>query len=207
VLGLIALGLGAAHAIQPGHGKTLVTAAALGPGARFYQPALLGLATTTAHVGSVLLIAAALWYTGTSRVGSIHLGLARTAGFVIAASGLWRLGRHLGGLGEHEAEAPGIVDRGSIGLIGLGIAGGLVPCWDAVGLLVMAAALGRLAAGVGLVLAFSAEMAAVLVTVGGLAWKLKASVVGLDRHPEWQRRLGLACGALLTTIGLMLFLA
>ncbi len=32
VLALIALGLGAAHAIQPGHGKTLVTAAALGPG-------------------------------------------------------------------------------------------------------------------------------------------------------------------------------
>ena len=74
--------------------------------ARFYQPALLGLATTVAHVGSVLLIAAVLWYTGTSRVGTIHLGLARAAGFVIAASGFWRLGRHLGGHGEHEPEQP-----------------------------------------------------------------------------------------------------
>ena len=69
----------------------------------------------------------------------------------------------------------------------------------------MAAALGRLAAGVGLVLAFSAGMAIVLVAVGCLAWKLKSSVVGLDRNPAWQRRLGLACGALLTTIGLLLF--
>ena len=51
---LLALGLGAAHAIQPGHGKTLVTAMALGPGARLYQPVLLGLATTVAHLGSVL---------------------------------------------------------------------------------------------------------------------------------------------------------
>jgi nickel/cobalt transporter (NicO) family protein len=206
VLALIALGLGAAHAIQPGHGKTLVTAAALGPGARFYQPALLGLATTAAHVGSVLLIAAALWYTGTSRVGTIHLGLAQAAGFVIAASGFWRLGRHLGGHGEHEIEAGETIDRSSLGLIGLGLAGGLVPCWDAVGLLVMAAALGRLAAGVGLVLAFSAGMAAVLVVVGCVAWKLKSSALGLDRNPAWQRRLGLVCGALLATIGLMLFL-
>ena len=69
MLGLIALGLGAAHAIQPGHGKTLVTAVALGPDAKLYQPALLGLATTVSHLGSVLLIAAVLWYTGTSRVG------------------------------------------------------------------------------------------------------------------------------------------
>jgi ABC-type nickel/cobalt efflux system permease component RcnA len=205
-LALIALGLGAAHAIQPGHGKTLVTAAALGPGARFYQPALLGLATTVAHVGSVLLIAAVLWYTGTSRVGTIHLGLAQAAGFVIAASGFWRLGRHFGGHGEHEIEGLGTIERSSLGLIGLGLAGGLVPCWDAVGLLVVAAALGRLTAGVGLVLAFSAGMAAVLVVVGCFAWKLKSSVLGLDRNPAWQRRLGLVCGALLATIGLMLFL-
>jgi ABC-type nickel/cobalt efflux system permease component RcnA len=206
VLALIALGLGAAHAIQPGHGKTLVTAAALGPGARLYQPALLGLATTAAHVGSVLLIAAALWYTGTSRVGTIHLGLAQAAGFVIAASGFWQLGRHLGGHGEHEIEAGETIDHSSLGLIGLGLAGGLVPCWDAVGLLVMAAALGRLAAGVGLVLAFSAGMAIVLVAVGCLAWKLKSAVIGFDRNPAWQRRFGLLCGALLATIGLMLFI-
>jgi nickel/cobalt transporter (NicO) family protein len=205
VLTLIALGLGAVHAIQPGHGKTLVTAAALGPDTRFYQPALLGLATTVAHVGSVLLIAAVLWYTGTSRVGTIHRGLAQTAGFVIAASGFWRLGRHLGGHGEHEVDTHGPIERSSLGLMGLGLAGGLVPCWDAVGLLVMAAALGRLAAGVGLVLAFSAGMAAVLVAVGCLAWKLKSTVVGLDRNPAWQRRLGLVCGSLLAIIGLLLF--
>ncbi len=153
----------------------------------------------------MLLVAAVLWYTGTSRVGTIHRGLAQAAGFVIAASGFWRLGRHLGGHGEHEIEAHGPIERSSLGLIGLGLAGGLVPCWDAVGLLVMAAALGRLAAGVGLVLAFSAGMAAVLVVVGGLAWKLKSAVVGLDRNPAWTRRLGLLCGSMLASIGLLLF--
>ena len=44
-----------------------------------------------------LAIAAVLWYTGSSRVGTIHQGLAQAAGFGIAAAGFWRLGRHLGG--------------------------------------------------------------------------------------------------------------
>jgi nickel/cobalt transporter (NicO) family protein len=201
----IALGLGAAHAIQPGHGKTLVTAVALGPDARFYQPALLGLATTLAHLSSVLLIALVLWYTGSSRVGTIHQGLTQVAGFAIAAVGFWRLGRHLAGYGEHEVEPLGRVNRDNLSLIGLGLAGGLVPCWDAVGLLLIAAAVGRLAAGVELVMAFSTGMAAVLVLVGCLAWKIKSATIGLDAAPTWQRRLGLLCGAILSVIGLWLF--
>jgi ABC-type nickel/cobalt efflux system permease component RcnA len=163
------------------------------------------LAATLAHMGSVLLIAAALWYTGTSRVGTIHQGLVEVAGFVIAAAGFWRLGRHLGGYSEHEIEAVRTAEMGTLGLIGLGLAGGLVPCWDAVGLLVLAAALGRLAAGVGLVLAFSAGMAAVLVAVGWLVWKVKSVAIGLDRAPIWERRLGLLGGLLLSTVGLWLF--
>jgi nickel/cobalt exporter len=205
ILVVLAAGLGAAHAIQPGHGKTLVTAVALGPGARFYQPALLGLATTLTHMGSVLLLAAALWYTGATRVGTVHEGLTKVAGFVIAAAGLWRVGQYLGGFSEHDREEFRKRAMSNRELIGLGLAGGLVPCWDAVGLLVVAAALGRLAAGVGLVLAFSAGMAVVLVAVGWLAWKVKALALSVDREPKWQRGLGLACGMMLSTIGLYLF--
>jgi ABC-type nickel/cobalt efflux system permease component RcnA len=206
MLAVLALVLGAAHAIQPGHGKTLVAAVALGPSARAYQPALLGLATTVAHAGSVLLIAAVLWFTGSGRVGTIHHGLVQAAGFGIAAAGFWRLGRHVGGHGEHELEAGHPVAMNDFGLLGLGLAGGLVPCWDAVGLLVLAAALGRLAAGVGLVLAFSAGMAVVLVAIGSLAWKLKSATIGLNLTPNGQRWLGLFCGGLLATMGLWLFL-
>ena len=60
----------------------------------------------------------------------------------------------------------------------------MVPCWDAVGLLVLAAALGRLAEGVGLVLAFSAGMGLVLLAVGWLAWKFKSKMVVLGRRRE-----------------------
>ena len=65
---LIAAALGAIHSIQPGHGKTLVSAIALQPGASWYQPALLGFMTTLAHTGSVLAIAGLLWCTGASQI-------------------------------------------------------------------------------------------------------------------------------------------
>ena len=198
--------LGAVHALEPGHGKTLVTAVALGPDVRFYQPAILGVATTIAHTGSVLVIAAILWWTGTSKVVPLHLLLTRAAGFAIAAAGFWRLGRHLGGYGAHDDSLPGSAKISNLGLVGLGLAGGLVPCWDAVALIVLAAALGRLAAGVGLVLAFSAGMGLVLVTLGSLACKARSVTLGPKPTTAWQTKLGLASASILAAIGLFLFL-
>lgn len=205
MLALIAALLGAAHAIQPGHGKTLVTAVALGPGVRFYQPALLGLTSTLAHVSSVLLIAAVLWCTGATRIGTTHQALTKVAGFVIGAAGLWRVGRSLGGYFEHDEEAlrPAAINGRS--LIGLGLAGGVVPCWDAVALLLLSAAVGRIAAGVALVLAFSAGMAIVLVVVGMVAMKLKTATLGMEPQGRSRRALGLVCGGVLAAIGCSLY--
>ncbi len=93
----------------------------------------------------------------------------------------------------------------NLGIVGLGMASGLVPCWDAVGLIVLAAALGRLATGVALVVAFSGGMAAVLVAVAWLAGKMRSATNGLERSAIWQRGLGLTCGVMLAAIGLYLF--
>jgi ABC-type nickel/cobalt efflux system permease component RcnA len=204
----IAAGLGAVHAVQPGHGKTLVTAIALGPEARWYQPALLGLVTTMAHTGSVLAIAAVLWFTGASQVAGLHRGLAQAAGFAIAAGGFWRIGRALGPGGEHgDCGAVPADGLSPAGLISLGLAGGLVPCWDAVGLVVLSAALGRLKTGVLLVLAFGLGMAAVLVAVGVIAVRVRMAAQGSARARSYENRLGLASGVVLALIGLKFFLA
>jgi ABC-type nickel/cobalt efflux system permease component RcnA len=208
---LVAAALGAIHAIQPGHGKTLVTAVAIGSRSRAYYPALLGLATTLAHTGGVLLLAAILWWTGASQVAAIHQGLLRVAGFVIAAGGLWRVGHYLGQGGECE-HARSVLSLAEVdalspaSLIGLGIAGGLVPCWDAVGLLVLSAAIGRLPAGVFLVLSFGVGMAGILVAVGVLAAWLKSAMMFSARARAWESQLGLASGLMLAVIGLVFFL-
>ncbi len=203
---LFAAGLGAVHSIQPGHGKTLVSAIALQPEARWYQPALLGLVTTLAHTGSVLGIASILWWTNTSQVTGLHQGLMQAAGFAIAAVGFWRIGRYLGGWREHEGEAklpPAAMSAAS--LVSLGVAAGLVPCWDAVGLVVLAAALGRLTVGVLLVIAFGAGMAAVLVALGLVAARLKSAMLSAGAR-SWESQLGLLSNLILTGLGLTLFL-
>jgi ABC-type nickel/cobalt efflux system permease component RcnA len=204
---IVAAGLGAVHAVQPGHGKTLVSAIALGPDVSWYQPALLGVVATLAHTGSVLFVAAALWVTGATQVADLQRGLIQLTGFAIAAGGLWRLGRHLGEWGFHSHEyqfEPGKLAPGA--LISLGVAGGLVPCWEAVSLVVLSAAIGRLGIGVLLVVAFGTGMACVLVGVGLTAVRLKSKFLSATTN-RWESHLALASAAILTTIGLVLFLS
>jgi ABC-type nickel/cobalt efflux system permease component RcnA len=91
-----------------------------------------------------------------------------------------------------------------VSLVSLGLAGGLVPCWDAVGLVVLSAALGRLAVGVLLVIAFGAGMAAVLIGVGLLAARLKSAILSSVTR-SWESQLGLLSGLILAGLGLALF--
>ncbi len=200
-LALIAFALGAAHAVQPGHGKTLVAATVLGERGGWLRGAALAVVTTLAHTGSVLIVAAGLWWTRSARHGEIHLGLSHVAGFVIASVGLWRLGRHLAGYVEHDARDFERAGSSGRGVLGLGVAGGLVPCWDAVGLIVLAEAVGRLALGVALLFAFGLGMASVLVLVGALAARLQGFLMRPAREERWERRLGLFSGLVLSTIG------
>jgi nickel/cobalt transporter (NicO) family protein len=208
---LIAFGLGAVHAVQPGHGKTLVAATVLGERGTWSRGALLALLTTLTHTGSVLLVALGLWWTQTARYGEIHRTLAHLAGCAIAAIGLWRLGRHLARYGEHEVETTSdrVAPPPKRGLVGLGVAGGLVPCWDAIVLIVLAEATGRLLLGIVLLIAFGLGMTLVLVAVGVLAARMRRLVLrgpgpGAGSYGDWERRLGITSGLTLAAIGIYL---
>lgn len=203
---LFAAVLGAAHSLQPGHGKSLVSAVALRRGARWHHPMVLGLVTSLTHTGSVLIIAAAIWMTGTYRLENLHVVLVRAAGFLIGMAGFWRIGRFLGGHGEHsEQTAPHPMETpGTLELVGLGFSGGLVPCWDAVGLVVLASALGQLTLGIMCVVAFGTGMAVVLLTVGLLASRFW-STLQATTSPRFERWIGLGTSALLVIVGLTLF--
>lgn len=204
---LISLGLGAAHAIQPGHGKTLVAATVVGEGGRWIHGTVLGIVTTLTHTGSVILVALALWWTASTRFAEIHVGLMRAAGFLIAAVGAWRLGRHLAGLSEHDELGSVDARHGFKNLLGLGVAGGLVPCWDAVGLILLSEAVGRFALGIALLVAFGVGMAIVLITVGWLAASFRGLAERRGLGAGWERGLGIASSLVLGAIGGYLLLA
>ena len=79
-----------------------------------------------------------------------------------------------------------------------------MPCWDAVGLIVLAGALGQLGLGLVLVLAFSLGMGLVLIAVGCLASRLRLALRGRGDEVVWERRLGLASGLVLSVMGVYL---
>ena len=190
--------LGMVHAIQPGHGKTLVAAASLdGPDSAFRGVGL-GLITAACHLAGVVALAAVLWAFPTDRFGSIHVAVARTSGALIAAVGLFRAGRHLAGIAPDHLHR----DRSNAGVWSLGLAAGFVPCWDAVALVVLAQSIGRLGWGLGLLVAFSLGLAVVLVCVGWVAGRLHRRVTGGIRSQGTQRWLGLASGLVLGAIGI-----
>jgi len=56
LLALSAFGLGALHALEPGHGKTVVGAYLVGTKGRVQDAVLLGLVVTLTHSGSVILL-------------------------------------------------------------------------------------------------------------------------------------------------------
>ena len=202
VLAGFAFLFGALHALQPGHGKTLVAVSTVdGGSSSFGRGALVALVATLTHVSSIALVAVVLWYSGTSRFTEIHQSLLRSAGFVIAAIGCWRLGTLFGpARGSHAHGSP----SGDRGVIGLGFAAGIVPCWDAVGLLVIAGALDQLPLGIVLTFVFSLGMGTVLVILGGVAGRLRDVVV--NRGPGFRVDFwsGLVSGLVLSAIGMYL---
>jgi nickel/cobalt transporter (NicO) family protein len=200
---LLAVALGAAHALQPGHGKTLVAATVVSHQGGPAQAVGLALVTTLTHMTVVVLIAGVLWWTQTTRYAEIHSGLARAAGVAIATIGFWKLGRHVAGHGEHtDADETTAVAGRSV--IGLGIAGGLVPCWDAVILVIVADMVGRLAFGLALVAAFSVGMATVLVLVGLASARVVREIGRRERLLRWERGVGLASALVVSALGLWL---
>lgn len=198
--GLLAFGLGASHAIQPGHGKTLIGSASLGRRGDAGRAAGLALVATSTHLATVIAAAAGLWMSRSARYAEVDRALAIAAGFAVAAIGLWRLGRLLGGFADHSGGHAGAAR--ARGVIGLGIAAGAIPCWDAIGLVILAEAVGRLPIGLALLVAFGAGMGVVLFAVALLAGRLDALVAAVDPSGRWTRRLGLAGAIALTGVGL-----
>ena len=172
VLLLAALVFGMAHAVTPGHGKTLVAAYLVGEKGTIGHALVLGLTTTLAHTGSVILLAVVLRYAYRDGVPQNARAVLQLAGgLLILAVGLWLLLQRLRGRADHVHlntgnRGDGKKPFGWVRVILLGLAGGMIPCWDAVLLLLVAISAGRLAFALPLLLSFSVGLSAVLVALG-----------------------------------------
>ena len=99
---LLAAIFGAFHAFAPGHGKSVAAAFLVGEQGTFRQAVLLGLSTTFAHTGSVILIALIFYFRFGSAVpheAQNWLGL--VGGLLVLFVGMWLFMRRLRGRVDH----------------------------------------------------------------------------------------------------------
>jgi ABC-type nickel/cobalt efflux system permease component RcnA len=192
----LAAGLGAAHALEPGHGKTIVAAYLVGSRGRTRHAVGLGLLVTAAHTAGVYALGAVVLYASKYVIPErIYPWLSIFSGMVIAVLAGYLLLRAWTGVEEPEHEA-GVMhshwyskrrDRSEVDaaavvsteviagtkktvplkqLLLLGITGGIIPCPAALVVLLSAVSLHRVGLGLFLIVAFSLGLATVLITIG-----------------------------------------
>jgi len=105
---LIAAGLGALHALEPGHGKTIIAAYLVGSRGTARHAVLLGIVVTAAHTTGVYLLGALTLYASRYIVPEqLYPWLGAISGLSVAGFGVFIFLRHwTGETGEHS-HAPG----------------------------------------------------------------------------------------------------
>ena len=83
----------------------------------------------------------------------------------------------------------------------MGIAGGLMPCTDALAILLAAVNLGSIAIGLAIIAAFSVGMAAVLVLIGILMVRAKDLAQRFSGESRWVKALPAVSGGVLFLMG------
>jgi ABC-type nickel/cobalt efflux system permease component RcnA len=176
-----ALFWGAAHALSPGHGKTIVTAYLIGRRGTPRDAALLGAIVTVTHTIGVFAL------------GLVTLGLSQwivpdrlypwinvVAGVLVVAIGLSvlyarvaHLRAHRRGHEHHHHDHGETISRRS--LVAVGVSGGILPCPSALVVLLAAISLHRVAFGLVLIVAFSLGLALSITGIGLVAVLVKQS--------------------------------
>jgi nickel/cobalt transporter (NicO) family protein len=161
---------GMAHALSPGHGKTIVAAYLVGRRGTPWHAAALGAIVTTTHtIGVFALGLVTLALSAFIVPEQLYPWLNLVSGILVVAIGAavfrsrFRHRGHTHGH-HHDLEAP---SRAS--LVAVGVTGGLLPCPSALVVLLAAISLHRVAFGMLLIVAFSAGLALSITGIGLVA--------------------------------------
>src|SRR5262249_45062533 len=228
---LVAAPVGALHALSPGHGKTVVGAYLVGARGTARHALFLGVVVTATHtigvylLGLVTLTASRYvmperlfpWLSGLSGLMVLGIGASLVVSRLADAGGHGPHGhdhhhdppdaQHDRAHGGHS-QGPGHVHAmpdGRIGwrsLLALGVSGGVLPCPSALVVMLGAIALGRIAFGLALIVAFSAGLAAVLTGIGLALVYARGFFERLPLHGRLARYVPVASAIVISMAGL-----
>jgi nickel/cobalt transporter (NicO) family protein len=164
---------GAAHALSPGHGKTIVTAYLVGQRGTPRHAVLLGFVVTATHtVGVFALGTVTLLLSRFVVPDHLYPWLNLATGVLVVGIGAWVLAsrlRHRYAHSHGHDHAHGQIPISRRSLVAVGVSGGLLPCPSALVVLLAAISLHRIAFGLLLIVAFSAGLALSITGIGLLA--------------------------------------
>ena len=167
---------GMAHALSPGHGKTIVAAYLVGRRGTPWHAAALGAIVTATHtIGVFALGLVTLALSAFIVPEQLYPWLNLISGVLVVAIGatVFRSRfRHRGHTHHHHSHASGPgpgTGPSRRSLVAVGITGGLLPCPSALVVLLAAISLHRVAFGMLLIVAFSAGLALSITGIGLVA--------------------------------------
>jgi ABC-type nickel/cobalt efflux system permease component RcnA len=175
----IALFWGAAHALGPGHGKSIVAAYLVGQRGQVRHAIGLGGIVTVTHTAGVFALGAVTLalsevivpedlYPWLNLVAGV---MVVTIGFGVLRARIAHRRAHARGHGHehHDHHHHHEHDLSPRALLAVGVSGGLLPCPSALVVLLAAISLHRVAFGMALVLAFSVGLALTISAIGLVA--------------------------------------
>ena len=225
--------LGAVHAATPGHGKTIAAAYIVGARGRPVDALVLGIFVTLSHTSGIVLVAVLATLGSTWLIPQrVEAYLALGTGVLVIGIGCWMLrtqtrllpapvtehahahphlhrhGAHYHSHGwgvthSHDIEAITELRPKLAILLGLGIAGGLLPDPGALAILLAAIASGKLILGLLTVLVFSVGFASVLIVVGVVAARV-GQLILTWLSSRWVGWVQLGAALLIVIVGLVL---
>jgi ABC-type nickel/cobalt efflux system permease component RcnA len=164
---------GAAHALTPGHGKAIVAGYLVGSRGKPRHAVLLGGVVTLTHTAGVFALGLVTLLLSQFVVPErLYPWLTVASGLIVVAVGasvFWRRWRHRQAHRDGHGHSHEHGHHDARGVLGIGVAAGLLPCPSALVVLLSAIALHRVGFGLALILAFSLGLAATITSIGLLA--------------------------------------
>ena len=226
---LVAMFWGAAHALTPGHGKAMVAAYLVGTKGTPRHAFLLGGTVTLAHTAGVFAIGIVTLALSPFVVPErLYPWLTLVSGLLVVAVGAAVLRQRLRGRvhaghghdhdhprghphdhrhhhGEHGHDHDHHRDDlTSKGILGVGVAAGLLPCPSALVVLLSAIALHRVGLGLALIVAFSVGLAATITAIGLVAVLARRAFGRLSLNGPLVRALPSVSAGLILAVGLLI---
>jgi nickel/cobalt transporter (NicO) family protein len=219
---LVAMFWGAAHALTPGHGKAMIAAYLVGTRGKPRHAFMLGGTVTAAHTAGVFAIGFVTLALSQFIVPEqLYPWLTLASGLLVVAVGIGVLRQRLRSRsgGEHHHHHEHGHDHHhdhdhhqhhhhaddaltSKGILGVGVAAGLLPCPSALVVLLSAIALHRVGLGLALIVAFSVGLAATITAIGLVAVLARRAFGRLSLNGPVVRALPAVSAALILAVGL-----